>query len=189
MYEGKKTRLRRLVVADVNNLMKNWNKYELRQYLATPLPSTEQDMTSFINSANEAFSKKSKLTFGIESIETGSLVGIIDLANISWISGNGEITIFAIMNQEDRGKGYALDSMLLLLDVAFNVINLHSVYLWVVEFNNRAIDFYTKIGFKKGGALRELAFRNGQRYDVVIMDILKPEFVEKYGTLPKKDVL
>ena len=186
MYEGKKTRLRRLEHDDAKDMMRNWNKYELRQYLATPLPSTDQDMIAFIDSVNEAFSKKSKLTFGIESIETGSLVGIIDLANISWISGNSEITIFAIMDQEDRGKGYALDSMLLLLDVAFNILNLHNVYLWVVAFNERAIDFYTKIGFKRGGALRELAYRNGQRFDVVIMDFLKPEYVEKYGVLPKK---
>ncbi|MHA2423362.1 MAG: GNAT family N-acetyltransferase [Candidatus Thorarchaeota archaeon] len=185
MYEGKKTRLRRLEPDDVSTILKNWNKYELRQYLATPLPSTEQDLNAFITSANEAFSRKSKLTFGIESLETGNLVGIIDLGNISWISGNGEITIFAILDQDDRGKGYAMDSMLLLLDVAFNVLNLHNVYLWVVDFNDRAIDFYTKIGYKKGGHLRELAFRNSRRYNVVIMDMLKPEFIEKYGVLPK----
>ncbi len=186
MYVGNKTRLRRLELDDVEAILKTWNSYELRQYLATPLPSTREDLTNFINSVNEAFSKKNKFTFGIESIETESLVGIIDLANISWISGNAEISVFAIMDQEDRGKGFAFDSMLLLLDVAFNVLNLHNVYLWVVEFNRRAIEFYTKVGFTKRGNLRELAYRNGRRYDVVIMDILKPEFVEKYGVLPKK---
>jgi hypothetical protein len=31
-----------------------------------------------------------------------------------------------------------------------------------------------------------MAFRDGQRYDVVIMDILKTEFLEKYGIVPKK---
>ncbi|MFW9847602.1 MAG: GNAT family N-acetyltransferase [Candidatus Thorarchaeota archaeon] len=186
MFVGNKTLLRRLELEDTDTILNTWNNYELRQYLATPLPSTREDLTNFINSVNEAFSKKSKLTFGIESIETESLVGIIDLSNISWISGNAEISIFAIMDQEDRGKGYALDSMLLLLDVAFNVLNLHNVYLWVVEFNKRAIGFYTKVGFTKGGHLRELAYRNGRRYDVVIMDILKPEFEEKYGILPKK---
>jgi RimJ/RimL family protein N-acetyltransferase len=166
--------------------MKSWNNYELRQYLATPLPSTESDLSDFIASANEAFSKKSKLTFGIESLITGNLVGIIDLASISWISSNGEVSVFAIMEQEDRGKGYAQDAMRLLLDVAFNILNLYNVYLWVVDFNERAIDFYSKIGFKKGGQLRELAFRNGKRYNVVVMDILRPEFLDKYGVLPKE---
>jgi len=31
-----------------------------------------------------------------------------------------------------------------------------------------------------------MAYRNGVRYDVIIMDILRPEFEEKYGILPKE---
>ncbi|MFW9817755.1 MAG: GNAT family N-acetyltransferase, partial [Candidatus Thorarchaeota archaeon] len=82
-------------------------------------------------------------------------------------------------------KGYGSDAMTVLLDMAFSVLNLHSVYLWVAGFNERAIRFYEKIGFVNTGKLREMAYRNGQRYDVVTMDILRSEFLEKYGILPK----
>ncbi|MFX1273374.1 MAG: GNAT family N-acetyltransferase, partial [Promethearchaeota archaeon] len=58
---------------------------------------------------------------------------------------------------------------------------LHSVYLWVEAFNNRAIRFYEKIGFKSQGRLREMGCRDGERHDVVIMDILKTDFLGKYG--------
>ncbi|MGY5859805.1 MAG: GNAT family protein [Candidatus Thorarchaeota archaeon] len=66
------------------------------------------------------------------------------------------------------------------------VLNLYNVYLYVAGFNDRAISFYEKIGFSKQGKIREMAYRNGTRYDVIIMDILRPEFEEKYGTLPKE---
>jgi RimJ/RimL family protein N-acetyltransferase len=187
MYEGEKVRLRRLDKNDAEAILAYWNNYELRQYLPTPLPSNHEDLVAFIESANDAYSKRKGFTFGIEDLDSGNLVGIVNLVNVSWISHNGEIGLLAILDPNDWRKGFGKDAMLVILDVAFSVLNLHNVYLWVAGFNERAIGFYERIGFNQRGALRELAFRNGKRYDVVIMDILRPEFIEKYGILPKKD--
>ena len=186
MYEGERVRLRRLELEDADAILEYWNQYELRQYLPTPLPTSSDDMLQYIKSVNEAFSKRSKFTFGVETKEEDALIGIIDLGNISWLSRNGEISIFALFHPDYRGKGYGKEAMVVLLDVAFSVLNLHTVYLWVASFNERAIGFYERVGFKTQGKLRELAFRDGQHHDVIIMDILKSEFLEKYGVLPKK---
>lgn len=186
MYEGERIRLRRLEPEDSAAILAHWNQYELRQYLPTPLPTSQEDMLQYIKSANEAFGKRSKFTFGIETKADSTLIGIIDLANISWMSRNGEIGIFAIFHPDYRGKGLGKDALIVLLDIAFSVMNMHSVYLWVASFNERAIGFYEKIGFKTQGKLREMAFRDGQRHDVVIMDILRQEFLGKYGVLLKK---
>ncbi|MHA1937773.1 MAG: GNAT family N-acetyltransferase [Candidatus Thorarchaeota archaeon] len=180
MYEGEKVKLRRLEPEDSASILTYWNQYELRQYLPTPLPTSQDDMLRYIESVNEAFSKRSKFTFGIETKDDSTLIGI------SWMSSNGEIGIFAIFHPNYRGKGLGKDALVVLLDIAFSVLNMHTVYLWVASFNDRAIGFYERIGFKTQGKLREMAYRNGQRYDVVIMDILKTEFLEKYGVLPKK---
>ena len=185
MYVGKLVRLRRLETSDVPSFFPHWNSYRLRQYLPTPLPSNPEDMTDYIQSANESFSKRKGFAFGIETLDSNKLVGIVNLVNVSWISQNGEIGVLAIFDPEGWGKGYGSDAMRVLLDMAFSVLNLHSVYLWVAGFNERAIKFYEKIGFVNTGKLREMAYRNGKRYDVVTMDILRSEFVERYGVLPK----
>jgi RimJ/RimL family protein N-acetyltransferase len=185
MFEGELIRLRRLERKDADLFFPYWNDYKLRQYLPTPLPTSHEDMIKFIESANESFADCKGFTFGIESLDSNKLVGIINLVNVSWISHNGEIGVLAIFDPEGWGKGYGSDAMTVLLDMAFSVLNLHSVYLWVAGFNERAIKFYEKIGFVKTGKLREMAYRNGKRYDVVTMDILRSEFVEKYGILPK----
>ncbi len=185
MYKGKLVKLRRLETSDVPSFFPHWNNYKLRQYLPTPLPSSPDDMADYIRSANESFAKRKGFTFGIETLDNNKLVGIVNLVNVSWISHNAEIGVLAIFDPEGWGKGYGSDAMVVLLDMAYSVLNLHSVYLWVAGFNERAIKFYEKIGFVNTGKLREMAYRNGNRYDVVTMDILRSEFVERYGILPK----
>lgn len=186
MYKGKLTRLRRLEPNDASTIFPFWNNYELRQYLPTPLPTSQDELVQFIESVNNAFAKRKEFTFGIEALNTNTLIGLINLDRISWISRHAEVGLFAIFNPEYLGQGYGSDAMIVLLDMAFSVLDLYSVFLWVEAFNEHAINFYTKIGFQIQGKLRELAFRNGKRYDVVFMDILKPEFLDKYGILPKK---
>ncbi|MFW9806589.1 MAG: GNAT family N-acetyltransferase [Candidatus Thorarchaeota archaeon] len=185
MYQGDLVRLRRLEDNDVPSFFPHWNNYRLRQYLPTPLPSSTEDMKEYIQSANESFSKRTGFTFGIETLEGNKLVGIVNLVNVSWISHNAEIGVLAIFDPDSWGKGFGSDALKVLLDMAFSVLNLHSVYLWVVGFNERAIKFYEKIGFVNTGKLREMAYRNGTRYDVITMDILRSEFVERYGIHPK----
>ncbi len=142
-------------------------------------------MVKFIESANERFTHRKGFTFGIEALNTDSLIGIINLVNINWISRSAEVTIFGIFDPEYWGQGSGSDAMIFLLDLAFSVLDMHNVYLWVASFNKRAIKVYEKLGFKIQGKIREIAFRNGERFDVVIMDVLKSEFHEKYGILPK----
>jgi RimJ/RimL family protein N-acetyltransferase len=142
-------------------------------------------MIKFIESANESFANRKGFTFGIETLDANKLVGIVNLVNVSWISHNAEVGLLAIFDPDGWGKGYGSDAMVVLLDMAFSVLNLHSVYLWVAGFNERAIRFYEKIGFTNTGKLREMAYRNGNRYDVITMDILRSEFTERYGVLPK----
>ncbi len=185
MYEGRTIRLRRLEAEDADAIFKKWNEYELRQYLPSPFPNTREDIQNFITSRNEAFTNRTIFTYGIEDKTSGNFVGFIDLTNITWVSSNGEIGMFAILDPEERGKGYGKDAMLVFLDFTFNVLGLHSIYLHVVEFNEHAIKFYEQIGFQNQGRLREAAYRNGKRYDIVLMDILKREFIERYGILPK----
>ncbi|MFX1513072.1 MAG: GNAT family N-acetyltransferase [Promethearchaeota archaeon] len=185
MYEGKLTRLRRLETKDASFIFPHWNNYELRQYLPTPLPSSQEDLINFIKTVNDDFGKRKGFTFGIEAISNNTLFGLVNLVNISWLSRNSEITLFSIFDPEYLGQGYGFDAILVLLDFAFSILDMHNVYLWVTSYNERAINFYEKIGFRKQGKIREIAFRNGKRYDVVIMDILKPEYLEKHGILPK----
>ncbi len=188
MFSGKHVRLRRLEETDAGTIFSHWNNYELRQYLPSPLPSSSEDLAELVRAKNRLFRERSEFFFGIEECSRGKeLIGIINLESISWMSRHAFIGSFCIFEPSLRGKGYGKDAMLTLLDFAFNVIDLHVVAL-LVESNNRpAIGLYEECCFVNRGSMRELVYRNGKRCDVTVMDVLKKEFIERYGILPKGD--
>ena len=67
-----------------------------------------------------------------------------------------------------------------MLDFTFNILNIKNVYLKVYEFNIPVIKLYEKVGFKIAGRLRKALEINGNRYDLILMDILSEEYKSVY---------
>ena len=74
------------------------------------------------------------------------------------------------------GLGYGTEAILLLLDYAFGSLNMHRVALGVVRFNERALTFYEKIGFKREGVQRDGYYCDHEYSDFVMMSILDDEY-------------
>lgn len=82
-----------------------------------------------------------------------------------------------IISEKDAwGKGYGTEAIRLLLDYAFGCLNFHRVALGVVDFNERALRFYEKIGFKREGIQRDGYFYDHAYHDFVMMSMLEDEF-------------
>lgn len=186
MFSGQHTRLRRLEESDAGEIFSHWNNYELRQYLPSPLPSSQQDLVEFVHAKDRLFRERNEFFFGIEERSAGrELIGIVNLESISWISRHAFVGSFCIFKPSLRGKGFGKDAMLTLLDFAFNIIDLHVVALLVESYNQHAIRLYEDCCFQSRGTMRELVYRNGKRCDVTAMDVLKKDFIDRYGILPK----
>ncbi|MBR2840683.1 MAG: GNAT family N-acetyltransferase [Bacilli bacterium] len=127
--------------------------------------------------SEEEWIKKSseKYAFAIVLKENDELIGNIALKHVDGINGTATLGVF-IGEKENRNKGYGKESIKLLLNYGFNSLNLKNVMLKVYSFNKRAINTYKKIGFKKIGSRRGAYYKDGKRYDIVYMDILKSEF-------------
>ena len=79
--------------------------------------------------------------------------------------------------REYWGKGYGTDTMRLAVRYAFMELNLNRVTLNVFEYNPRAIRCYEKAGFRHEGRQRQFLNRNGRRWDVLEMGILRDEWL------------
>lgn len=117
--------------------------------------------------------------FAIVTLSVDKFIGTMEIADIDTIRRTGTLGIF-IGDKEARSKGYGSEAINLLLDFAFNYLNLHNINLTVFDFNKRAISCYEKCGFKECGRRRESYFLNGKYYDVISMDILSNEFTKSY---------
>lgn len=109
----------------------------------------------------------------------GMLVGFGDLTYIEWENHQAEISL--IIDPELRGKGYGEEAVKLILDLAFNYLNLELVYgeCYLSSEKLSSIKFWKKITEHYGGQqkyIRKGKYWHGQHYDTIYFDINKDEF-------------
>lgn len=125
------------------------------------------------------YSSNKDILFDIVAIDGDRLLGNISLIKINYIDRSAELGIL-IGENDDRSKGYGTEAIKLLLDFAFNYLNLNNIGLTLIECNSRAKRCYEKAGFKEYGRRRKAVFVNGKYYDKIYMDVLAEEFKEGY---------
>lgn len=118
--------------------------------------------------------------FSIRKLDDDKLLGNIDIYVYNW-PGRDAFVGLGIGEREFWGKGYGTDVMRVMLRYAFTEVNLNRVTLNVFEYNPRAIRSYEKAGFRHEGRERQVLNKEGRRWDLVFMGILREEWMELYG--------
>ena len=109
---------------------------------------TEEKALDFISNS---FDEKNQ-HFAIVDFNDNYL-GTISLKNISEIDKNAEYAI--VTRKEVWGSGVAKKATAEILHYAFNELNLHRIYLNVLDENIRANKFYRKVGFSFEGTFKD----------------------------------
>ena len=183
MLVGDKVRLRSFELSDVNEIMKHWNKMELRTLLGSVDrgPAARNQEEDWIKDTWKLRQERKAFLFAIETVTKSSLIGGTGLFNLDWTSRSAEVGI-SIYNPDYWGKGYGVESLNLILRFAFQDLNMNRVELEVFDFNKRAHRCYLKVGFQDVGRKREARFIDGQHHDSIIMDMLRGEWLAKQKT-------
>lgn len=116
--------------------------------------------------------------FSIRKLDDDRFLGDIDLYVHNW-PGRDAFVGLGIGEREFWGKGYGTDVMKVILRYAFEEVNLKRVTLTVFEYNPRAIRSYEKAGFRHEGRMRQLLNKEGRRWDMLTMGILRAEWMEQ----------
>lgn len=157
----------------IPTLLKWMNDLDVTKYLTT----------SNMNLSEEAEKKWLKKIKGDDSFHyygiflnnTDKLIGGISFHDINQVQRSATLGI-VIGEKDEWSKGYGTEAIKLMLDYAFNILNLNNVFLSVYDFNNRAQKCYEKSGFKLIGRRRKSRFLAGKYYDEIYMDILAKDF-------------
>ena len=126
-----------------------------------------------------------EIMLAIHTLEDDRVIGFIGFDGISWPHGNTWVGIGLGENQY-WGQGYGTDAMRVMLRYAFTELNLHRVTLNVFGYNERAIRSYEKAGFQVEGRERGALNRDGRRWDIIYMGILKAAWLENIYKPHKK---
>ncbi|MFW9810434.1 MAG: GNAT family N-acetyltransferase [Candidatus Thorarchaeota archaeon] len=181
MYHGELVTLRALEMSDLDHILRFFNTLELRKFLGPPIVRSKKYLEQWLRNVSVWSPwRDGHLYLAVEEKDTKSFLGIARIEDIRLPHNRGEVGI-SIYDPAMRGKGYGTDAMLVLLGVGFNILGLNSIYLDTMEDNERSIKVYEKIGFRRVGLLRETEFIDGAHKGLLIMDILRKEFMEKYS--------
>lgn len=102
---------------------------------------------------------------------SGALVGGLRLHTINYSDKRAQIAI-GIVDPAALGKGIGTAAMRLLATHAFDTMGLHRLGCRVLDFNDRAVAAYEKVGFVVEGREREAALIGGKWHDDLILGLL-----------------
>ncbi|MEI3598432.1 MULTISPECIES: GNAT family N-acetyltransferase [unclassified Oceanobacillus] len=102
-------------------------------------------------------------------------LGLVQLFDIDFIHRHAEYAI--MIDPAAQGNGYAAKATNLASDYAFKVLNLHKLFLYVDEVNEKAVHVYKKCGYKYVATLEEAYFVNGIYHNAVLMNIFKRDYL------------
>lgn len=170
-------RLKPLSVDDLDLVMTWVNDHEVMQYFANRQTDISEDeerayIEKLVASPNDkAFSlfDDSVAQFGRHDEQ---YVGQCSINQIYWPARNGRL--FVVIRKGAQGKGYGSEAIRLLLDHAWNVLDLHKLFLIVRKDNKVAQARYLKLGFDFEGVLKDEYCVNGRYFDMVRMAIIRP---------------
>jgi len=115
---------------------------------------------------------KNQFVFGIELIESSKIIGTCGIYEIDNISRKGELRM-KIGNKDEWGKGYGKMALTQLLKFGFDDLNLHRIWLKVLEDNKGAIKIYINSGFEIEGKMKDEMFIQGKYKNVLLMGLVK----------------
>jgi len=106
-------------------------------------------------------------------------IGWGGLYNTDWIKRSSELRFF-IGETKHWKLTAALESQKLLLQYAFEKLNLHRVTGGANVENKGSWKVLERIGFVKEGVFRDVVYRNGKYYDAYMYSMLRKEYEKLY---------
>lgn len=134
-------------------------------------PNTYTKTLSYIESIQNS---KSEIVLAIKMKKGNVHIGNVSLQNINWVNRSGEIAMI-IGNKKNRSKGVGTEVMALIIDYAFNTLNLNRISCGTPSTNTGGIRICENNNMKKEGVQREVLYKNGEYLDSVLFAILKKD--------------
>lgn len=105
----------------------------------------------------------------------GKVIGACGLMGFDEVARTCTLGI-RIGERDYWGHGFGRDAVSALLDYGFGHLNLHRVWLTVLQSNQRAIRSYLACGFRHEALLRRHIWADGDTRDEVLMGILRSDW-------------
>ncbi len=170
-----------LGVEDADVLAKKANSYQIAFNIAEwgsfPHPYGTPDALAFIELSTKANMEGRELHLGIRLVETNELIGVVGLKNVSAKNKKAEVGYW--IGQDFWKKGYGTEAVTMIVEYAFNKLNLHKLEALTFTFNEASVKILEKLGFVREGLFRDHVFHKEDFADDLFYGLLKRDYQSK----------
>lgn len=176
---GKKIYLRAPVEDDVTG---NWYQWlsdpEITAFLGERWwPNTIESQRAFFESIKDS---KDRLLLAVCDVKTDLQIGVCNLSSISWVHRNADVALI-IGDKNYRNGAYAIETLSLLLQIAFDRINLLNLKSAHMSSNPYTPLLEKMFGFTEAGRLSGFMFSKGEYVDLVITQLKRQDWAKRNG--------
>lgn len=163
--------LRAISRSDATDRYLSWlNDPKVTHGLASgTFPTSLDNLSDYLN---HVVSNRDIVMFAICDLSNNLHIGNIKLDKFDWISGTCELGLL-IGDSSYWGKGVGNEVMNLIIQYAFEELNLRKISLTVYGNNPAAIRLYEKVGFETEGVLKNHIHSKNSFTDKIWMSVFR----------------
>jgi UDP-4-amino-4,6-dideoxy-N-acetyl-beta-L-altrosamine N-acetyltransferase len=172
VLQSERIRLRPLASTDLRRCVKWFSDPQIIRFLGRNAPVSMAEEERWFRDYER---RTDEQIFAIDV--DGVHIGNIGLHKIDRTHRKADVGI-VIGEASFWSKGFGTEAMLTALRYAFGPLGLNKVSLDVLEYNDRAIRTYERLGFRQEGVHREDVYKEERFINVIRMSILARELRE-----------
>lgn len=163
--KGKHIYLRALEPEDLEFLYQLENNTAVWEISGTNAPYSKHVLKQYLENAHRDIYEVKQLRLCICNA-MDVVIGFVDLFDFDPQNKRAGIGIILVANEQNKGIGS--ETLNLLCDYAFSVLDVRQLYANVTIDNERSLHLFGKLGFQKIGIKKDWIFFNGDFTDEVM---------------------
>ncbi len=170
ILENQHIKLRALEPEDLNFLFKAENDYNFWEVSNTQKPFSKYILKQYLENSHLDIYEAKQLRMVIVEKESNDNIGFIDLFDFSPQHKRAGVGILII--EKFQNKGYAFQTLELLIEYAFAILQLNQVYANIITDNTKSISLFTKLNFNQVGIKKDWIINKGEFKDVAFYQLI-----------------
>jgi diamine N-acetyltransferase len=171
MISNDTVRLRAVELSDVDVMYQWENDTSLWYASSTITPFSRYQLEQFVRHSHLDVYETRQIRLMIESVATSEIVGMIDMFDYDPFHQRGAIGI--MLHSRFRGRGLAVEALMLFTGYLFNYLGMHQAYASVAADNAESISLFGKCGFVMTGKRIQWSRRGSEYVDELFFQKIK----------------
>jgi diamine N-acetyltransferase len=164
--------LRALEPEDLDFIYRLENDEEIWEVSNTQTPYSRFLIRQYLENAHQDIYEAKQLRLAICEIGKNEALGLIDLFEFDPVNQRAGVGVI-IQNPGDRNKGMGSEALGLLIEYAFQKLQLHQLYANIDLGNVASLSLFTNFGFSLAGVKKDWNKKNNNYHDEAVYQLIR----------------